>query len=177
MSGKGRRESKSQGSRGPECEDHCGTDEATIKKNTIVVDSVSAKSRSMDIGMSKHQSRVRGRHDHKPRRRSVAPTIPSYIHSKSEKCQGRERDAYPASFQSSHATRSRGCMRVASKEFRLVVNKDGRGGVARGQRQRGDPEMVVIGTYGPDLNTSEHTCPDGILTGLQLGSRSWKTLE
>ncbi|KAJ7873151.1 hypothetical protein B0H13DRAFT_1895088 [Mycena leptocephala] len=142
MSGKGRRESKSQGSRGPECEDHCGTDEATI-----------------------HQSRVRGRHDHIPRRRSVAPPIPSYIHSKSEKCQGRERDAYPASFQSSHATRSRGCMRVASKEFRLVVNKDGRGGVARGQRQRGDPEMVVIGTYGPDLNTSEHTCPDGILTG------------
>jgi hypothetical protein len=35
-------------------------------------------------------------------------------------------------------------MRVASKEFRLVVNKDERGGVARGERQRGDPEMVVV---------------------------------
>ncbi|KAJ7807780.1 hypothetical protein B0H13DRAFT_1928833 [Mycena leptocephala] len=127
MSGKGRRESKSQGSRGPECEDHCGTDEATIK-NTIVN---SAPSRVVWTLECKR------RHDHIPRRRSVAPPIPSYIHSKSEKCQGRERDAYPASFQSSHATRSRGCMRVASKEFRLVVNKDGRGGVARGRGREG----------------------------------------
>jgi hypothetical protein len=36
-------------------------------------------------------------------------------------------------------------MRVASKVFRLVVSEDGRGGVARGQRQRGDAEMVVVG--------------------------------